>query len=115
MRPLVASAEQRQALAADLGLPGFAATFPMARVDIFRRVLEAYRSGGFTKIPKPRSREVLKRRFGLDALDPRDLRRVPAAPPAYRTLLEVGAELGVTRERVRQLEEQGLKALGAEE
>ncbi len=49
---------------------------------------------------KPRMRHVLALRFGLDG----------AAP---RTLEEVGAGLGITRERVRQLESRALRELRA--
>jgi RNA polymerase primary sigma factor len=47
---------------------------------------------------KPRMRLVLARRFGLDGQTP-------------RTLEQVGSELGVTRERVRQLETRALREL----
>ncbi|HEY5160196.1 MAG TPA: sigma-70 family RNA polymerase sigma factor [Gaiellaceae bacterium] len=46
----------------------------------------------------PRMRRVLSARFGLDGQSP-------------RTLEEVGAELGITRERVRQLESRALREL----
>ena len=46
----------------------------------------------------PRMRRVLSQRFGLDGTAP-------------KTLDEVGADLGVTRERVRQLESRALRAL----
>jgi RNA polymerase primary sigma factor len=46
----------------------------------------------------PRMRRVLTMRFGLEG-------QVP------RTLEEVGAELGITRERVRQLESRALREL----
>jgi RNA polymerase primary sigma factor len=49
---------------------------------------------------KPRLREVLERRFGLEGR------------PA-QTLEEVGRELGITRERVRQLEARALRELRA--
>jgi RNA polymerase primary sigma factor len=46
----------------------------------------------------PRMRHVLSRRFGLDGESP-------------QTLEEVGSDLGITRERVRQLESRALREL----
>jgi RNA polymerase sigma factor (sigma-70 family) len=47
---------------------------------------------------KPKERLVITRRFGIDGEDP-------------RTLEEIGRELGLTRERIRQLEKAALKRL----
>lgn len=47
-------------------------------------------------LPTPRLREVLERRFGLSGREP-------------ETLEAIGRTLGVTRERIRQIEEDGLK------
>ncbi len=49
----------------------------------------------------PRMRLVISRRFGLDGQAP-------------QTLEQVGSELGITRERVRQLEARALRELRAQ-
>jgi RNA polymerase sigma factor (sigma-70 family) len=49
---------------------------------------------------QPRQRRVVVERFGLDGVRP-------------RTLEEVGVNLGITRERVRQLEARALRELRA--
>lgn len=47
-----------------------------------------------------REREIIKLRYGLEGLEP-------------KTLEEVGEMLGISRERVRQLEQRALKKLKA--
>jgi RNA polymerase primary sigma factor len=47
---------------------------------------------------EPREADIIRLRFGLEGLDP-------------LTLEEVGAKIGITRERVRQLQEHALRAL----
>ena len=47
---------------------------------------------------EPREADIIRLRFGLDGRDP-------------LTLEEVGDQIGITRERVRQLQEQALRDL----
>ena len=67
------------------------ATNEQARSAELRRALERL---------NPRMKHVVLRRFGLDGMPP-------------QTLEEVGADLGITRERVRQLETRALRELRA--
>ena len=48
----------------------------------------------------PRERQIIEERFGLDGIE-------------SRTLEEVGGELGVTRERIRQLQNLAVKKMRA--
>jgi hypothetical protein len=109
LRPMLASAERRVQLAEDLGVPRFALTLPIARLDVFAALVRLYRDGRMASLLLHREYEMLVLRFGLDDLQ----------APVYRTLLEVGERLdnlrgdgGVTRERARQLEESALSKLG---
>ena len=82
---------------------------PLRRPDRGRQLARAARAvrragaregarGGARRSSNPRMRRVLSLRFGLDG-----------EPP--QTLEEVGTELGITRERVRQLETRALREL----
>jgi RNA polymerase sigma factor (sigma-70 family) len=72
--------------------PGpFEATRDLQRADFLQRVLSRL---------SPRQRLVIERRFGL------------GGSPLPQTLQEVGDDLGVTRERIRQIEEKALHRLG---
>ena len=70
---------------------------PEARTSDRLRTSEL--AGALAKL-KPRQQRVLIERFGLDGSKP-------------KTLEEVGASLGITRERVRQLETRALRELRA--
>jgi RNA polymerase primary sigma factor len=77
------------------GAPGFGDFLEDERAsevpdEVIRQVEYARLNEALKKMSN-RERHVLVRRFGLDGLEP-------------ATLAELGAELGVTRERVRQLQ-----------
>lgn len=100
LRPYIESAEIRMRLHAELGIPSLASNFPLARIEELRALLAAMNAGRIASLPE-RQAYVIRRRFGLDE-----------HAGVYRTLEEIGQALGVTRERVRQLEEKALDALG---
>lgn len=99
LRVIVAQEDAMRNLCRRLGLENLPQGFPLARLAILERILEAGRSGelGRLKLRHPRAHKTLTLRFGMDR---------------YRTLEEVGQELGFTRERARQLEVQAFKFLG---
>jgi hypothetical protein len=107
LRPYLESAELRKQCAERLRIPQLASKFPLARLDTFEKLLEAFRSGRLAQfaLESPDDHRALVLRFGLEEL----------ALGAYRTLEEVGNLTGVTRERVRQREERALKILGITE
>jgi RNA polymerase primary sigma factor len=71
---------------------------PDEEVEVARRAAVLRRA--IRALP-PREREVLVLRFGIDGGDPAPLR-------------EIGRRLGITQERVRQIESRALSRLAAE-
>lgn len=79
--------------------------------------------GGIHRLGRlePRQRAVLKLRTGCAPLDTEELafviaeRREEAATVRPRTLQEVGNLLGLTRERIRQIQDSALRTLEQEE
>ena len=65
----------------------------LLETDILKTVME------MIHMMDSREATVLRMRFGLDDFDP-------------HTLKEIGEELGLTRERVRQIETEALRKLG---
>lgn len=108
LRPLLASAEERRRVAREIGVPRLPASLPLARIGVYRAVLGAFFADGLARLSSKHQRayEAIVLRFVLQSLD----------DPTYRTLSEVGDLMGgITRERVRQLEEIALKILGIED
>ncbi|WKZ28625.1 MAG: sigma factor-like helix-turn-helix DNA-binding protein [Patescibacteria group bacterium] len=109
LRPLLKSAEQRQALAKELGLAALPANLPLARLDVLKELVAARRDGRLRALASSSQANfgrAIELRFGLDG----------SVPSTYRTLEEVGEEMGgITRERARQLEERALEILGISE
>ena len=66
--------------------------------QIVRDTDELRQLGGFLERMDPRAAKILKLRYGLDGGDP-------------MTLKQIGQEIGLTRERMRQIEHQSLQAL----
>ena len=66
--------------------------------DVFLRMREQLVRDSVAQLPEP-ERRVLKLRYGLQG------------SPEPQTLARIGRELGVSAERVRQIEERGLRQL----
>lgn len=87
-----------QRRAEELGVDRIPVAMPMARLDVFEALIVA-RQGENWRTLASRDRQIVSQRFGLD-------------DGVYRTLDTVGREHGVTRQRIRQIEEGVLKQLG---
>lgn len=97
-RVLAADAVQMRALLDRLGLAGWPLGLPLARVDVFERVLAAWREDGLGRLDE-QERAVLVQRFGLGETLAVTLGNVQL-PGGQRS-----------RERVRQIEVQALRRL----
>ena len=91
----------RQEWLVRLGIPAIPPGLRPARFDLFEFVLSAFRAGRLAALDE-RTQGILRKRYGLDN---------PGVAPAV-TLQEIGDGIGLTRERARQLERDGLVALG---
>lgn len=84
-----------------LGIPAVPPGLPPIRFDLFEFALAAFRDGRLAALDE-RTQGILRKRFGLNDL---------GVARALK-LREIGDELGLTRERIRQLERDGLATLG---
>jgi hypothetical protein len=108
-RELRKNGAEMQALLERLGVSAWPQGLPLARADIYERVLKAWRADGLGAL-EDRERFVIVCRFGLDG-------------HSVRTLLELGNAMSQTRhpdhalsrERVRQIEAEALFRLGIDE
>ena len=90
---------------AEVGVESLPTGLPWARLDIFVALVKAQKSGEFDDLLRnnPKASSAVLHRFGL--LD----------GSCYCTLQEVANRMGISRERVRQLEETALEYLGIED
>ena len=68
--------------------------------DIYDKQLKDYIDVVLSEVLNDRQKEVIKKRFGLDG-------------EIIKTLEQIGKEMGITRERARQLEERALEKLSS--
>lgn len=102
LRTSFQSVNIRQEAARRLGLSALPTDFPLVRLDELEALLKAERDGLLTLLKEeyPNAHQALTLRFGI-------------TDGVYRSLQAVGDLMGgITRERVRQLEEKALVALG---
>lgn len=104
LRAILAEAASREEMAKRLGLNHLPEGMPLSRLDVLEAVVKASkdRDFGYFAYRCPREHEVVALRYGL-------------SDGKYRTLEEIGQRLGVTRERIRQLEEKAFAELGIED
>jgi len=103
LRALLHGEQERAQLAAEIGIPHFPPNLPISRFELYQELVRAKNDGTLARLARtdPRSVWAIDRRYGLDDL----------ADPTFRTLQEVGDEVDLTRERIRQLTTRGIKTL----
>jgi hypothetical protein len=98
LRKYLDSADRERLLLAELGLSSIPNGLPVSRFETYKELLKAGQEGKLQRLPENQVR-ALDLRFGLTS-------------NTYLTLALVGELMKLTRERVRQLEEQSLDLLG---
>lgn len=109
LRRCVQKDQWRQRVAERAGIPRLPDGIPLSRLAVMEALVKARDDGRLGAVGADgrhgRDPRMILARFGLDD---------PAIGP-YRTLEDVGAAFGITRERVRQVEVSILEALGIDE
>ena len=102
LRKYFEAVDHRRVLAEELGLENLPTDLPLSRYEIFKELVAAQRAGKLASLVDNRRGQALDLRFGLTS-------------GHYLILEKVGEQMDITRERVRQLEEEGLGLLGIQE
>lgn len=107
MRPFLKSAELRQRLCAEIGIPRLPEKLPIARVPVFRELLQARKDGRLNRLMIEHNRlyRIITLRFGIEQEE----------PTQYRRHETIGETFAVSRQRVFQLEADALRLLGIED
>lgn len=105
LRESFAEVEARQRVLARLGVASLPERMPLERVLVLEALLSAQKTGALAELRSldERLHEIVTLRYGL------------AGGWRYKILSEIGAQFGVSRERIRQLEEQAFAFLGIED
>jgi len=105
LRECFAENEWKSKILAQLGIDKLPDDLPMSKMAVFGRVLHAVRDKSLDVLDD-RARTILLMRFGLEDWP---------SVGAYQVLDTIGERFGVSRERIRQIEEDALKHIGIDE